>query len=174
MLRRTLAIVVLVLTAGMAAAEEPQRWLNVDVAEAGDTSVKVRLPLGMVLALLDAVNTKEMARGRVDLHLEDADVDWPAVLRAVRSAPDGEFVQIESKDADVRVGKRAGTLHITVREDTGDERVEVTLPEVLIDALVIEDNRLDLKALLTQLDRLPGGELVRVTSADTNVRIWVE
>ena len=35
-------------------------------------------------------------------------------------------------------------------------------------------NTLDVAALLQSLDKLPNGELVKVTSNEANVRVWIE
>ena len=37
-----------------------------------------------------------------------------------------------------------------------------------------EENTLDVAALLESFDKLPDGELVRVTSEEANVRVWIE
>jgi len=65
---------------------------------------------------------------------------------------------------------------VTADEVDGEKaHVEVRVPELLLDAIVVDDdNRLDLKALVGALERFGTGELVRVTAPDANVRIWVE
>ena len=37
-----------------------------------------------------------------------------------------------------------------------------------------EENTLDVAALLQSFDKLPNGELVKVTSNEANVRVWIE
>jgi len=37
-----------------------------------------------------------------------------------------------------------------------------------------DENTLDVAALLGSFDQLPNGELVKVTSNEANVRVWIE
>ena len=54
-------------------------------------------------------------------------------------------------------------------------KVEVTMPMEMMDALTFGDeNTLDVAALLGSFDKLPNGELVKVTSNEANVRVWIE
>ena len=54
-------------------------------------------------------------------------------------------------------------------------KVQVTVPVELMDALSFgEENTLDVAALLESFDNLPNGELVKVTSNEANVRVWIE
>jgi hypothetical protein len=54
-------------------------------------------------------------------------------------------------------------------------KVQVTVPMEMMDALSFgEENTLDVAALLQAFDKLPNGELVKVTSEDANVRVWIE
>jgi hypothetical protein len=173
-----LAIIVLVAgLAGPAAADEPTRWLNVHVTEPGtETNVEVHLPLSLVVSVIDSINVEGFEAGKIDLELDDADIDWPAVLAAVAEAPDGEFVRAKTQDADVSIVKRQAMIYVDVTEHEGDNAVvKVTLPVALLQSLNIDNqNKVDVKALLGSIDQLPDGELVRVTSDDANVRIWVE
>ncbi len=178
MLRKTLTFAALtLLVAGLGLAEEPTRWLNVTVTESHDnTNVQLHLPMSLVSTVLDAVNTEEFHGGKIDLELDHADIDWIAVLKAVREAPDAEFVKVDAPDADVRVTKQGGTFLIKVvsKEDSG-EKVDVTVPASLLDAISVDEhNRLDVKALVARLSEVGNGDLVRVVSPDANVRVWVE
>ncbi len=177
--KRSLAIITMVLVgfAGIATAEEATRWINVNVEEHNDgTKVSVHLPLNLVLAVLDGVEVDNFHSGRVDLEMDDVDVDWPGVFAAIQDAPDGEFVTVDSPDADVRVSKEDGMMLIDVDEKDGDNAVvKVRVPMSMINALNIDDNNtVDIKAFLQSLDELPDGELVRVESNDANVRVWIE
>lgn len=167
---------ILALSAGIVAAEE-QRWLNVHVTETAEgATVKVHLPLELVLSVMRSVDVDGFEAGRVDLHTHDADIDWPTILASLKDSPDGEWVTVESPDADVTVRKQGGTLYINVAEHSDDQAtVEVTLPASLIDAVQVdEEDRIDIAALLEAFDDLPNGDLVKVTAPDATVRVWVE
>src|SRR2546422_2254411 len=49
------------------------------------------------------------------------DVDLRALLDAVRSAKDGEFVSVQSRENDVRVAKQGGYLVVHVRDHKRSE-----------------------------------------------------
>ena len=177
-MKTTTALLVLALVvAAPTAAEEPMRWLNVHVQEASDgTDVRVHLPMQTVLAMMRAIDVDEFDQGRVHLDVDDADIDWTALLTAVRDAPDGEFVTATSDDADVSVRKIDGMLTVDVDEKGGDNaRVRVRVPAELIDAFTVDaDNTLDVVALIERLAELPGGDLVQVEADDATVRVWIE
>jgi hypothetical protein len=153
------------------------RWLNVHVvSEEEEANVEVRLPLELVLTVINGIKVEGFDAGMVDLEIDDAEIDWPVILKAIKDVPDGDFVKVDSKDANVRVSKKADMMLIHVDEIDGDNaKVDVSLPMQLIDAINIDqDNRIDIKALLKAIDTLPNGELVKVTSDEADVRIWVE
>jgi len=166
-----------ILIAGFALASEETRWVNVNVTEPGDgTNVEVHLPLNLVLSVLKSVDVDNFHKGHIDLDIDDADVDWAEIFAAVKDAPDGQFVTVNSPDANVSVSKQGGTLLIDVNEMDGDNaKVKVTVPVEFMDALSIsEDSQIDVAALLESFDRLPNGDLVTVESDDANVRVWIE
>jgi len=165
------------LAAAPLGAADPDRWLNVNVLDKSDgTKIEVHLPIQLVVAVLNSVDAENFHGGKVQLDLEDADIDWPQLLAAVKGAPDGEFVKVDAPDAKVQVSKRAGTLYVNVVETAEDHAtVNVTLPMAMIDALKFDDaNQIDMAALLTGLDQLPDGDLVTVEADDATVRVWVE
>jgi hypothetical protein len=179
-MKRTLIVSVAILAlaaAPSALAQEQTRWVNVHVAETSSgTNVEVHLPLNLVLTVLKNVDVENFHGGRVDLELDDMDVNWPEIMKAVKDAPDGKFVTVTSNEANVNVRKEGGTLFVDVEEKSEDmAKVQVTMPMAMMDALTPgEGNTIDVAALLASLDTLPDGELVRVTSNDANVRIWIE
>ncbi len=177
-IKRNLILAAVLAVAVPLGAGEPVRWLNVHVTDtAEEADVKVHLPMTLVLAVLDGIDVEGFHKGRVELELDDdVDIDWPAVMTALRDAPDGEFVTVASREADVTVRKQGGTMriHVSQKEDE-HAQVDVTVPSALIDALSIDDeNHLDVRSLLASLDSLPDGDLVTVTSREANVRIWIE
>ncbi|MFV2071717.1 MAG: hypothetical protein ACC742_03585 [Thermoanaerobaculales bacterium] len=178
MQRRILVLATLVLLLSTAAtAGEDTRWINVNVTEpATNTNVEVHLPLSLVLTVLRNVNVKNFHGGQIDLDLDDMDVNWLEIMAAVKEAPDGKFVTVTSDEADVNVRKEGGTLYVNVNEKGGDNAVvEVTLPLQMMDALTLgETSTIDVAALLESFDTLPNGTLVKVTSDEANVRVWIQ
>jgi hypothetical protein len=172
----TIIAAVIIVAAGLALAEET-RWVNVQVTEHTEgANIEVHLPLNLVLSVLKSVDVDNFHNGRVDLDIDDADIDWPAILAAVKDAPDGKFVTVDSPDAQVSVHKEAGTLYIDVNEIEGDNaKVKVRVPMELMDALDInEESQIDVAALLSSFERFPNGEFVTVTSNEADVRVWID
>ena len=174
----TLIAVAALLAAPAAYADDSTRWVNVHVTEnSSNTNVEVHLPLNLVLTVLRNVDVDHFHGGHVDLELDDdMDINFPEIIAAVKDAPDGKFVTVTSDEADVNVHKKDGTLFVTVDQKEDEmAQVEVTLPMEMVDALSFgEENTLDVAMLLESLDRLPNGELVKVTSEEANVRVWIE
>jgi len=167
----------MILIAGFALAAEETRWVNVNVSEHSEgTKVEVHLPLNLVLSVLKSVDVDNFHRGRVDLDIDDADIDWAEIFAAVTDAPDGQFVTVDSPEGKVNVSKRGGTLLIDVSEMDGENsKVKVTVPVEFMDALSISDSsQIDVAALLESFDRLPNGDIVTVESDDADVRVWIE
>ena len=173
-----LVAVVALLVAPVAIADDETRWVNVHVTEnSSNTNVEVHLPLNLVLTVLRNVDVENFHHGHVDLELdEDMDIDFPEILKAVKDAPDGKFVTVTSDEADVNVRKEGGTLYINVNQKEDEmAQVEVTMPMEMMDALSFgEENTVDVVALLNSFDKLPNGTLVKVTSEEANVRVWIE
>lgn len=172
-------VAILALVAAPAAfAQEQTRWVNVHVTEnSSNTNVEVHLPLNLVLTVLRNVDVENFHKGHVDLELDgDMGIDFAEIMAAVKDAPDGKFVTVTSDEADVNVHKKGGMLYVTVdQKDDEMAKVQVTMPMEMMDALSFgEENTLDVAALLGSFDKLPNGELVKVTSNEANVRIWIE
>jgi len=180
MRRTTTALIALALVvAAPVVAADTGRWLNVHVTEHEDgANIEVHLPLSLVLAVIKSVDVENFHAGKVDIELdEDMDIDWPEIFRAVKEAPDGDFVTVKSEDATVVVTKNGGTITIDVdaNEDEEQAKVNVIIPSALIDALQVdEDNRIDIAAVLASFSDLPDGDLVTVASTDADVRVWIE
>ena len=176
--RKTTAIAaVFIMVAGFALASEETRWVNVHVTEHHEgTNVEVHLPLNLVLSVLKSVDVENFHRGHVDLDIDDADVDWAELFAAVKDAPDGQFVTVDSRDGQVSVSKQGGTLLINVDEIDGDNaKVKVMVPVEFMDALSVnEDDQIDIAAMLESFDRFPAGDIVTVESSDADVRVWIE
>ncbi len=177
-MKRTFVLLITgLLVAAAAMAAEPTRWLNVNVQEHGEkTTVKVRVPINLVTTVMESVKTEDFDAGVVKLDMNDAEVDWPKLFEAIKSAPDGDFVTVEAPDAHVEISKKAGTIHIHVTEKNDEAaHVKVTVPADFIAALSVdEQNRLDLRPILDRLAELPTGDLVTVESTDADVRVWIE
>jgi Zn-dependent alcohol dehydrogenase len=161
----------------MAAPAEKYLHVNVEDAAQGE-SVKVNVPLALAEKILPAINNQDLHDGKVSIHNADMNgVDLRAVLDAVRTAPDNEFVTVNDKDSNVRVAKANGNIIVHVIDaKSKDQTVDVTVPLKIVDALVAtaKDDQLDIAAALRALS--DAGDIVLVTVHDSGqkVRVWVD
>lgn len=176
-----LAAALLSASAAMAAPGDRYLHVKVDDAEKGE-SVNVNLPLSIAEKILPTVNKGRLHAGTVSISDADIEgVDIRAILDAIRSAPDNEFVTVKEKDQDVRVAKSKGNLLIHVRDDSDGkgkrgQKVEITVPMKVVDALfsTAKKNELDIAAAIRALDGAGETLLVTVEDASQHVKIWVD
>jgi hypothetical protein len=171
------------------------QWIHVSVEskEAKGETVRVNVPIEMAEKVLPAINHENLQRGKV--HIDNAhldDVDLRALLDAVRSSKDGEYVTVESKEDNVRIAKNSGYLYIHVTEKKGSEKhadvkegaknksgeetkVEIKVPMKVVDALFSAGkDELDVVAALRALSSSGDTELVSVKDNDETVHIWID
>jgi hypothetical protein len=168
----------LALTA-MAAPAPAERYLHVKVDDASKgESVNVNVPLAMAQAILPTINKGTLHNGHVTIGDTDFNgVDVRALLDAIRTAPDNEFLTVKEKDQDVRVAKSNGNLIVHVLDKSKDgEKVDVTIPMKVVDALfsTVKDNELDVAAAIRALSDAGDAVLVTVQDATEHVRIWID
>lgn len=162
-----------------AAPATTERYIHVKVDDSTKgESVNVNLPLSMAAAILPTVNKGTLHNGHVTIGEADFNgVDVRALLDALRTAPDNEFVTVKQKDQDVRVAKLNGNLIVHVLDKSKDgQKVDVTVPMKVVDALfsTVKDNELDVAAAIRALSDAGDAVLVTVQDATEHVRIWID
>jgi hypothetical protein len=156
------------------------RWLHVRVisSDAKGETVRVNVPLELAEKVLPAINKDRLHAGKVKI--DDArvnDVDLRALVEAIRSSKDGEFVTVQSNDCDVRVAKQSNHLivHVLDKQNSKKSEVEVKVPMKVIDALLSAGkDELDLVAALHALSAQGDTELVSVKDHENTVRVWLD
>ena len=158
------------------------RWLHVRVINSdnkGET-VRVNIPLELAENVLPTINKNHLHNGKVTIdqaHMNDVDVH--ALLNAIRTAKDGEYVTVQGTDQDVRVAKEGGRLLVHVKDNKGPKsnksNVDIKVPMHVIDALFSAGkDELDIVAGLHALASLGDTELVSVKSDESTVRVWMD
>ncbi|MGB9466885.1 MAG: hypothetical protein WBR10_17390 [Candidatus Acidiferrum sp.] len=157
-----------------------ERWLHVRVISTnskGDT-VRVNVPLELAEKVLPAIDHDRFHKGKVRIGCMDCDgVDVRTIFEAVRTAKDGEFVTVQSKDADINVTKKDGQLlvHVHDKNRSKDSQVEVKVPMKVVEALLSGDkDELDIAAGLRALAAQGDVELVSVKDEDNTIRVWLD
>lgn len=156
------------------------RWLHVRVIcedNKGET-VKVNVPLELAEKVLPAVNHDRLHNGKVTIdRAEMNDVDLRAIMDAIRTTKDGEFVTVQSRDNEVRVAKENSHLIIHVVDKSGSKKsqVEIKVPMKVVDALFSAGkDELDLVAALHALGTQGDTELVSVKDSENTVKVWLD
>lgn len=182
---QTSMMVVSLLTGVLAAAAVPtlawgsEQYLHVKVQDGTKgESVNVNVPLSMAEKIIPAINNNRLHDGCVTVrHAEMNGIDVRAILDAIRTAPDNEFVTIRKNDQSIRVAKRNGNIIVYVRDhENKDERVDVMVPMRVVNALfsTAKGDQLDVVAALRALGNSGNAFLVTVQDASQNVRVWVD
>lgn len=161
-------------------SQKGERWLHVRVIctdGKGDT-VRVNVPLELAEKVLPAVNHDRLHNGKVKIDNSDInDVDLRAIMEAVHSAKDGEYVTVQGNDNDVRVAKEGNHLIVHVVDKGGSKKsqVEVKVPMKVVEALLSAGkDELDLVAALHALGTQGDVELVSVKDSENTVKVWLD
>jgi hypothetical protein len=167
------------------------RWLHVRVISSdnkGET-VRVNVPLELAEKVLPAINKDRLHNGKITIDRHEMEgVDCRALLAAIKDTKDGEFVTVQSHDADVKVAKQAGYMLVHVTEKRWNEdkdskdgkmteksRVEVKVPMKVVEALFSAGkDELDVLAALRALSQHGDTELVSVKDGNDTVRVWMD
>src|SRR5262245_47777293 len=103
-----------------------ERWLHVRVicTDAKGETVRVNIPLELAEKVLPAVNHDRLHNGKVKIDNSDItnDVDLRALVEAIRSAKEGEYVTVQGNDNDVRVAKEGNHLIVHVVDKGGSKK----------------------------------------------------
>lgn len=177
------------------AANSKDQWIHVRVEnkEDGGDTVRVNVPIEMAEKVLPAINKDNLHNGKVRIdsaHMDE--VDLRALLDAVRTSKDGEYVTVQSKENDVRVAKSGGYLYIHVTDKKSEiladakgthaksktpheSKVEIKVPMKVVDALFSAGkDELDVVAALRALSAAGDTELVSVKDSENTVRVWID
>jgi hypothetical protein len=168
-------------SSAQSSSSSKDRWLHVRVEnlESKDETVRVNVPLELAEKILPTINHDRLHNGRVKFDKDECHgVDLRAMLDAIRTSKDGEFVTVQDKDSDVRVAKQNNYLLVHVLDNkrhSKNSQVEVKVPMKVVDALLSTGtDELDLVAGLRALSAQNDTELVSVRDEENRVRVWLD
>jgi ribonuclease HI len=154
------------------------RYIHVKVSNPKDHElVRVNVPLSLAEKVIPAINEGELRDGKVRVGDFTANnVNVRAILDALKTAPEGEFVSVQNTDSDVHVAKQNGELVVHVIDKGSKENVDVTIPWDVAQALITDttENQLNVEAAVKALQTVGDMTLVRVSGGDENVRVWID
>jgi hypothetical protein len=166
------------LVATLAVAASTTRYIHVRVTNPTTHElVRVNVPLTLAEKVIPAINQGQLRDGKIsigDFHADNVNVR--AILDALKTAPEGEFVTVQDTGNDVRVAKEHGQVVVHVIDKESKENVDVTVPWDVVQALVSDtaENQLNVEAAIKALENVGDTTLVRVSGHDENVRVWVD
>jgi ribonuclease HI len=164
--------------AGAAVTAAGVRYIHVKVSNPKDHElVRVNVPLSLAEKVIPAINEGELRDGKVRIADFTANnVNVRAILDALKTAPEGEFVSVQNTDSDVHVAKQNGQLVVHVIDKGDKENVDVTIPWDVAQALITDttDNQLNVEAAVKALQSVGDMTLVRVSGGDESVRVWID
>ena len=165
------------LAATLVSAITTTRYLHVRVSNLRTHElVRINLPLALAEEVIPAINHGQLRDGKVQICGFSADgVNVHAIVDALKTAPEGEFVTVQDTGNDVRVAKEHGKMVVHVMDKKSHENVDVTIPWEVAQALISEtsEDQLNLGAAIKALENVEDTTLVRVTGQE-NVRVWVD
>ncbi len=166
------------LLATFAFAATTTRYIHVRVSRPGGHElVRVNVPLTLAEQVIPAINHGQLRDGKVHIgHLDTNNVNVRAILEALKTAPEGEFVTVQDAGNDVRVAKEHGLMVVHVADKENNQNVDVTIPWDVAQALILEtsENQLNIEAAVKALENVGDMNLVKVTGRDQDVRVWVD
>jgi len=168
----------ILLTATLAMAASATRYLHVKVTNpTSHELVRVNVPLILAEKIIPAINHGELRDGKIHIgHMNADEVNVRAILDALKTAPEGEFVTVQNAGDNVRVAKEHGQVVVHVLDKDPKENVDVTVPWDVVEALVSNtaDDQLNVEAAIKALQNVGDTTLVRVSGSDENVRVWID
>jgi formylmethanofuran dehydrogenase subunit D len=168
----------ILLAATLSLAATATRYLHVKVTNPSSHElVRVNVPLTLAEKIIPAINHGELRDGKIHIgHMNADEVNVRAILDALKTAPEGEFVTVQNTGDDVRVAKEHGQVVVHVIDKNSKENVDVTVPWDVVEALVSDttENQLNVEAAIKALQNVGDTTLVRVSGSDENVRVWID
>ena len=168
----------ILLPATLAMAASATRYLHVKVTNPSSHElVRVNVPLILAEKIIPAINHGELRDGKIHIgHMNADEVNVRAILDALKTAPEGEFVTVQNAGDNVRVAKEHGQVVVHVLDKDSKENVDVTVPWDVVEALVSNtaDDQLNVEAAIKALQNVGDTTLVRVSGSDENIRVWID
>jgi ribonuclease HI len=177
-IKKALPLLAVLLAGAVVWAASPERYLHVRVINpTTHESVRVNVPLSLAEKIIPAINNGDLRNGKVHIGELSADnVNLRAILEALKTAPEGEFVTVQQNDSDVHVAKEHGQMVVHVYDKGSKQKVDVTIPWDVAQALVADttENQLNVEAGIKALEAAGDVTLVSVVGGDESIRVWID
>jgi hypothetical protein len=170
-MRRAILLTVLILITTPAIAAERLYVHLVVTGLRDDVQVEMTLPLAFVSRVARAASVADLCGGHLsfDRHTFDLE-DLRRAAAALRR--ESRPVVVLAGGDEVTFSREGGV--VSIRSDSGWDRVVTRIPEDLFFAAFPSERPIDAEAALELLARRGGGMLLMSSSDDTVVRVWVD
>lgn len=158
--------------------------LHVEVSseDTGGEDIKMTMPLELIAAMASSIDPDQSVTAEIFEEFENEGFDLRNFWQQVKDGNINEFFNLEVEDAMIRAWREGGMFRLTVDASEGGEevagrdraRVEVTIPEELMDLLVEADGEVAPEDLVAQLRSMGPMTLIEVDTDKEQVRIWLE
>jgi hypothetical protein len=173
-MKRHFVLAVILIASVMAWAQDDRlkgKMLKIDFYSEVDEGMTMNLSLP--LSLIETVKPKiEEILNQVQAEQEG--FDFVEIWNQVKDVGPTEFVDIKSKEANIKVSTNEQHLRVDVFQKLEGRDIRVVLPMALGDALFANGKRVDYDAILNALLDMQGQDLVKVEAADMRGRVWIE
>ena len=166
------ASVMMILALSLVAVAKDGKMLNIQFEDKSGDGMTMEMSLP--LALLESVQPnieQALQAAREEGHLE---MDFAAIWKAVKDAGPTEFVEFNSKDADVKVSTTETHLIVDVREKKDGNDILITIPLALGDALFTDIDNINYDGIVEALLAMEGQDLVKIDGTNMKGRVWIE
>ncbi|GEM_PF-3315428 len=149
-----------------------------DGHEGGAFNVNINVPLAAVEPLLRLVPHQILSDGRLPMGDRDMPIDVAAMRDlwgAINDIGDVDFLTFDSEGETMSISRTGDQILVQMEEyDEGGETVDVRLPVVVLDALLMgDDETLNVGAAVERLADLRG-DIVHVSGDDHQLRVWID
>ena len=119
---------------------------------------------------------KGMEKGKLRFDNKEVRVeDLRKIWKELRDAGDMDFMTIENRDTNVRVGIEGNFLLVQPQERLKKSKVKIRIPLQVVDAILSGNGEeLNLMAAIRALQDSGVRDIITVEDRDTTVRVWID
>jgi len=168
-----IAIVAAAFVACAAVAQDPTAGKTINI------NFEDRTQEGAVFSMSLPVTFLEAFKPKINEALQSVDyqghkIELQEIWNAVKDAGPMEYAVITNDEADVNIFSTETHLVIKVFEKKENQKIDVTIPLALGEALFAEGPDIDYDRIVAALLELGGQDLVVIDSAKMYGRVWIE
>ena len=175
-MKRTIAILVLLLFALPPTVMAQDQWIHLRVSEgeAGER-FNLNLPLTTISALLPSLAEKGLKAGDINISHGDMNVeDLRAMWNSLRNQGDFQIAEIEEDGMHLQVAMEGDNL-VARSVEGAEKQINVQIPAILVDALLSgEGDQLSIQAAVEALAQLGSTDIVKVSDGKKNIELWID